>query len=1281
MSNSYLTQWRRLVHRTFLALIVMTAFGLAAMANAQVTDVVAINAGGPAVSNSGGGDASFVADEYFTGGGDGSSTTKTISLTQPGTNAAPMAVYQTNRAGVATYTIPNLTAGTSYTVLLHFAETYFSAKGKREFNVAINSTTVLTNLDIYATVGEYAALVESYTATATSAGNIVIALTDGAQNQPVISGIEVRGASAPTCAAVTPAPTGLAVTATTTSSISLSWTAPTPPANCTISSYVIDDGTANPPTAVAASGVTGITYTVSGLTANTTYYFTVAAVDAFGTSSASAAISGKTQTATVAPTITTQPVSQSVTAGQTATFSVVATGTPAPTYQWYENSAAISGATATSYTTPATTTSNSGETFYVVVTNSAGTVTSSTATLTVTAPPCSAVTPAPTGLTVTATTSSSISLSWTAPTPPANCTVNSYVINDGTATPPTTVAASGVTGTTYTVTGLAASTTYYFSVAAVDAYGTSPASTIISDTTSPSSNQSEIIAIHGGGGPVSNAMGGDASFTGDEYASSTGASTSTDFDDTSDIAPANAAPMQVYQTSHTGTTTYTIPGLAPGASYTVLLHFAENSDSYSPKWASPLPDPCTVPKTRIFDVLINGTTVLPDFNVYATAGCKLWTAVEETFTATANSSGQILVALSSKGSGDGGTPMISGIEIRGAASACSVAPATAPTGLAAVSNGPGAVALTWTPNNTVPNCAVSYNVYASTASGFTPSASNLVASNVNGTGFENSGLTPGGTYYYAVEAVDSVGASPASTQVSATANAATSCAAVPPAAPTGLTATSLSAHAIQLNWSAVAPQANCTNVTYNLYSGLTSGFVPSLSNQIASNLTDPTFVNTSLPPSTTVYYVVQAQDEDGASPVYSTVVSNSTIALPTTLTATATSPTEVFLEWVATTEAPPTQYDIFRSATSGFTPTTANMIGTTQQNFFEDVLASPGTQYYYQVWVGPASAGFSTTKFTQVNGELGAATFPLGTEPVFFDASNIPATPAGDAMVFKILNRTNGRYPDDQVTWSYTIGTGSTAVTTTGTVASQPFVNMPANASGRMTFYLGPLGVSSPYVDFIEYTIGANSSGGGYFINVDTTRVDAFAVKLAFEMTCTGTYPIAVGENAATFAEDRSRTFAKFIADVPAEFQQLGVIRAPYSIPEPGAGGFGNWGKYDNYYDTWVAWVWANNPLSAVTEPGPNLSGLGSYPALSAGLARHIIGANYFSSTGSLSVPGMFGNQALNYQTPPADYYAKAMHDMAINWQQYGFPYDDSGSDSSDIGCKYANDLIVAVGW
>jgi hypothetical protein len=85
----------------------------------------------------------------------------------------------------------------------------------------------------------------------------------------------------------------------------------------------------------------------------------------------------------MAPYINTQPANQTVAAGQTATFSVVAAGTPPVTYQWQKNGADITGATSSSYTTPVATTADSGEMFRVMVSNSAGSVTSNSAALTV----------------------------------------------------------------------------------------------------------------------------------------------------------------------------------------------------------------------------------------------------------------------------------------------------------------------------------------------------------------------------------------------------------------------------------------------------------------------------------------------------------------------------------------------------------------------------------------------------------------------------------------------------------------------------------------------------------------------------------------------------------------------------------------------------------------------------------------------------------------------------------------------------------------------------------
>src|SRR5260370_776605 len=108
------------------------------------------------------------------------------------TNPAPMAVYQTGRDGNFTYTIPGFTAGSSHTVRLHFAETYWSTAGSRIFNVSINGTAVLTNFDIFAAAGaKNKAIIEQFTVNANSSGQYVIKFTTVKDNS-LINGIEVQ---------------------------------------------------------------------------------------------------------------------------------------------------------------------------------------------------------------------------------------------------------------------------------------------------------------------------------------------------------------------------------------------------------------------------------------------------------------------------------------------------------------------------------------------------------------------------------------------------------------------------------------------------------------------------------------------------------------------------------------------------------------------------------------------------------------------------------------------------------------------------------------------------------------------------------------------------------------------------------------------------------------------------------------------------------------------------------------------------------------------------------
>ncbi|HLZ39653.1 MAG TPA: alkaline phosphatase family protein [Candidatus Sulfotelmatobacter sp.] len=95
--------------------------------------------------------------------------------------------------------------------------------------------------------------------------------------------------------------------------------------------------------------------------------------------------SSSLKTQALAPSITVEPKSETVTAGVTASFTVVAGGTAPLAYQWSENGNSIPGATSSTYTTGSTTATDNGAQFTVVVTNSAGEVTSNPATLTVNA--------------------------------------------------------------------------------------------------------------------------------------------------------------------------------------------------------------------------------------------------------------------------------------------------------------------------------------------------------------------------------------------------------------------------------------------------------------------------------------------------------------------------------------------------------------------------------------------------------------------------------------------------------------------------------------------------------------------------------------------------------------------------------------------------------------------------------------------------------------------------------------------------------------------------------
>ena len=136
-------------------------------------------------------------------------------------------------------------------------------------------------------------------------------------------------------------------------------------------------------------GATSSTYTIPSVTSANAGTYLCAVESACGSSLSLPA----TLTVNVAPAITSQPAQQTVCPGQPFSFSVAATGTPAPTFRWRRNGSLIPGATSPTYS--GTASSALAGAYVCEISNLCGTATTTSVNLTLNTTPTISVNPAP----------------------------------------------------------------------------------------------------------------------------------------------------------------------------------------------------------------------------------------------------------------------------------------------------------------------------------------------------------------------------------------------------------------------------------------------------------------------------------------------------------------------------------------------------------------------------------------------------------------------------------------------------------------------------------------------------------------------------------------------------------------------------------------------------------------------------------------------------------------------------------------------------------------------
>ena len=731
--------------------------------------------------------------------------------------------------------------------------------------------------------------------------------------------------------AIPATPAGLAASTVSSSQINLSWT---DNANNENNYIVARSATAGGPyTDIATLAANTTSYSNTGLSANTAYYYVVRATNTSG-----ASLNSNEATATTLPNPPAAPSGLAANAVSQTQVNLTWTDNASNETNFVVARSATTGGPYTDIITLAANTtsySNTGLTantsyYYVVRATNTGGASANSAEASATTLPNAPATPS--GLTATAASQTQINLAWV----DNSSNETGFIVSRSATTggPYTDIATVAAGATSYNNTGLTANTAYYYVVRATNTGGDSPNTTEATATTlpNPPTAPGSLTATAESQTQINLTWADNSSNeTGFIVARST----------------TSGGPYTDIVTLAAGTTSYSNTGLTANTTYYYVVRATNtggDSANTAQASATTLPNAPAAPsglgatvasQTQINLVWVDNSSNETGFIVgrSTTSGGPY----SDVATAAANSTGYNCTGLTAN------TTyyfVVRATNTGGDSANCAQAGATtlpnapaAPSGLGATAVSSSQINLTWTDNS---SNETNFIVGQSTTSGGPYADIVTLAAGV--TSYSNTGLPANTTYYYVVRAINTGGSSANSAQATATTLPSI------PAAPSGLTATAASQTQINLAWT-----DNSSNET---------GFIIGRSATTGGPYTDivtvgagvTSYNNTGLTAGTTYYYVVRATNTGGSS-ANSAQASATTFptapTAPSGLSSTAISASQINLAWTDNSSNE-TGFIVARSTTSGGPYTDVATVGAGVTAYSNTGL-NASTPYYYVV--------------------------------------------------------------------------------------------------------------------------------------------------------------------------------------------------------------------------------------------------------------------------------------------------------------------------------------------